>query len=237
MLARGRVTEALNYSYADIAGLIDHALLAPAMSAAAIDAGLELAQRYAVASVCILPYAVERAAKVLAGSDVRVTTVIGFPHGGQSPRVKRYEAECALADGAVELDMVVNVSAVKSGAWSYVSEEIASVTNVCHERGGKLKVIFENAYLDDSEKVRLCKVCAELGVDWAKTSTGFGPSGATRSDVELMRRSLPDSVQVKASGGIRDLATLLGLRPFVTRVGTSHTQAILDECRALLGTR
>lgn len=237
MLARDRVTAPLNYSYADIAGLIDHALLAPATSAAALDSGLELARRYAVASVCILPYAVERAANALAGSSVRVSTVIGFPHGGQASRVKRYEAECALADGAVELDMVVNVSAVKSAAWRYVADEIAAVLSACRAQRAKLKLIFENAYLERDEKLRLCGLCAELGVDWAKTSTGFAPSGASRADVELMRNALPPTVEVKASGGIRDLASLLELRAFVTRIGTSHTQAILDECRARLAAR
>jgi deoxyribose-phosphate aldolase len=238
VLARGpSVTEPHIYGYEDIAGLIDHALLAPSLTTPAIDAGLELARRYAVASVCVLPYAAERAARSLAGSGVRVTTTIGFPHGGHATRVKLYESECAIADGAVELDMVVNVSRVKSAAWHEVAEEIQRVTTLCHERSVKLKLIFENAFLSDAEKVRLCQISAELGVDWVKTSTGFGPSGATLADVELMRRSVPPTVAVKASGGIRDLSGLLQLRPFVTRVGTSSTQVILDECRAELEKR
>lgn len=223
------------YSYADIAGMIDHALLAPALSTRELEAGLTLALSYQVASVCILPYYVARAAERLAGSGVRATTVIGFPHGGQARRVKVFEAEHALADGAEELDLLVNISQARSGDFAAVRLEVAEVVRVCHARGRKLKLIFENAFLEPSQIVALCGLATELGLDWVKTSTGFGPSGATLADVELMRRSVPAHVQVKASGGVRDLKTLLAFRPFVTRVGTSSTAKILDECRAELG--
>lgn len=223
------------FDYADIAGMIDHALLAPTLDRAGLEAGLDLAERYAVASVCILPYYVGRAAERLQGSAVRVTTVIGFPHGGQTRRVKVFEAEQALSEGAVELDQVVNLSQVKSGDFAAVAAEVGEIARLCHERGRKLKLIFENAYLDQSQKLRLCELGSEVGVDWVKTSTGFGPSGATLADVALMREHVPPSVEVKASGGIRDLATLLEFRVYVTRVGTSSTQKILDECRSRLG--
>lgn len=223
------------FDYADVAGMIDHALLAPTLDRAGLEAGLDLAERYAVASVCILPYYVARAAERLQGSAVRVTTTIGFPHGGQTRRVKAFEAEQALSEGAVELDLVVNLSQVKSGDFTAVGAEVGEIVRLCHERGRKLKLIFENAYLDQAQKIRLCELGSELGVDWVKTSTGFGPSGATLADVALMREHVPTRVEVKASGGIRDLATLLEFRRYVTRVGTSSTQKILDECRARLG--
>lgn len=221
----------LSASYRDVAKLIDHALLSPALDANELEAGLALARAYDVASVCILPYYVERAAAVLAGSDVKVTTTIGFPHGAQTSGVKRFEAERAIVEGAVELDMVVNVSRVKSGAYALVRDEIAAICELCHANARKLKVIFENAYLTDTKKHRLCEISSELRVDWVKTSTGFGPSGATLADVELMRHACPESVQVKASGGVRNIDTLLAFRPFVTRIGTSSTRAILDEFR------
>ena len=166
---------------------------------------------------------------------MRVTTTIGFPHGGQTRRVKVFEAEQALSEGAVELDLVVNLSQVKSGDFAAVGAEVGEIARLCHGRGRKLKLIFENAYLDQTEKVRLCELGSEMGVDWVKTSTGFGPGGATLADVTLMREATPARVQVKASGGVRGLDTLLSLRPFVTRIGTSSTRAILDEYRQRAG--
>lgn len=222
-------------SYADIAKMIDHALLLPTLTRAALEAGLLQARSYDVASVCILPYYVPRSVEVLAGSRVSTSTTIGFPHGGQARDVKVAEAKRALDDGAHELDMVVNVSQVLSDGFDYVRGEVSAVLELCHGRGKKLKLIFENAYLEERHKLRLCELSGELGVDWVKTSTGFGPGGATLADVRLMRRASPPSVQVKASGGVRDLDTLLSLRPFVTRVGTSSTRAILDEYRLRSG--
>jgi deoxyribose-phosphate aldolase len=221
--------------YAEFAGLIDHALLAPTLSVQQLEAGLGLARAYRVASVCVLPFYLPRTKSVLEGSEVRASTTIGFPHGAQASRVKRHEAVCALDDGAVELDMVVNVSQVLSGSWTYVRDEVRDVTSLCHDRGAKLKLIFENAYLETRHKERLCVLSGELGVDWVKTSTGFAPSGATLDDVMLMRRHSPPAVAVKASGGIRTLESVLELRPWVTRIGTSHTQTILEGLRSRLG--
>jgi deoxyribose-phosphate aldolase len=221
-------------TYAEIAKLIDHALLMPNLDHGALESGIELARRYDVASVCILPYYVQRAREALEGSSVLTTTTIGFPHGGNATRAKVSEAERALDDGADELDAVVNVSQVLSFAWDAVQNEVSELAGVCHGRGKKLKLIFENAHLAETHKRRLCSIAGELGVDWVKTSTGFAPSGATLADVTLMRAASPSHVAVKAAGGIRDLDTLLEFRPFVTRIGTSHTRAILDEWRRRL---
>jgi deoxyribose-phosphate aldolase len=225
----------LNYTYPDIAKLIDHSLLQPVLTAAELEAGCRLAVAYGVASVCILPYYLRRAAELLRGSGVRASTTIGFPHGGHSTAIKAAEARQALADGGEELDMVVNISQVKSGNWDYVRADIKAVLDPTHGAGQKLKVIFENCYLADDQKIRLCEICGELGVDWVKTSTGYGTGGATPDDVRLMRKHSPARVQVKAAGGIRDLDTLLAYRDLgITRSGASRTAEMLDDCRRRL---
>jgi deoxyribose-phosphate aldolase len=200
-----------------------------------LEAGRRLAVAYGVASVCILPYYLRRAAELLRGSGVRASTTIGFPHGGHSTAIKAAEARQALADGGEELDMVVNISQVKSGNWDYVRADIKAVLDPTHGAGQKLKVIFENCYLADDQKIRLCEICGELGVDWVKTSTGYGTGGATPDDVRLMRKHSPARVQVKAAGGIRDLDTLLAYRDLgITRSGASRTAEMLDDCRRRL---
>ncbi|HYJ11872.1 MAG TPA: deoxyribose-phosphate aldolase [Polyangiaceae bacterium] len=219
-------------SYSDVAKMIDHSLLKPNMTAAELEAGCRLAVEYDVASVCIMPYYLKRAAELLAGSSVLPTTTIGFPHGGQSARVKRLEAEQALDDGARELDMVVNVSLVLSGELAAVRDDIAGVLQETRARGQKLKVIFENCYLSDAQKIALCAICGELDVDWVKTSTGFGSGGATIADLILMRKHSPPKVQVKAAGGIQTLEMLLKVRETgATRSGCSKTAEVLGELR------
>lgn len=226
----------MDYAYADIAKMIDHSLLSPALPAVDLEAGCRLALAYDVASVCILPYYLRRAAQLLAGSAVKASTTIGFPHGGQVTRVKVAEAEQALADGGQELDMVVNVSAVLSRNWDYVRDDIRAVIDATHAAGQKVKVIFENCYLNEGQKIRLCEICGELRADWVKTSTGYGPSGATLDDLALMRKHSPPYVQVKAAGGVRDLEMLLRVRAAgATRSGATRTAAMLDDCRARLG--
>jgi deoxyribose-phosphate aldolase len=223
-------------SYYDIAKLIDHSLLTPTLTAAELDAGCRLAVEYDVASVCILPYSLKRCAELLAGSSVKPSTTIGFPHGGHTTSVKRAEAEQAVADGGAELDMVVNISKVRSGDWDYVRGDIQAVLDAAHGGGAKLKVIFENCYLDDPQKIRLCEICSELGADWVKTSTGYGSGGATIEDLKLMVEHTPDRVEVKAAGGVRTLDALLEVRAIgVTRVGASRTAEMLDECKRRLG--
>jgi deoxyribose-phosphate aldolase len=224
------------FDYPAIAKMIDHSLLNPSLTAAALEEGCALAVRYNVASVCIVPYYLARCAALLAGTTVHTSTTIGFPHGGHTTAVKLTEVRQALADGGEELDAVINISKARSGDWQYVREELAALAAATHAGGAKIKVIFENAYLDDAAKIRLCEICAEIGADWVKTSTGYAPSGATLADLELMRKHSPATVQVKAAGGVRDLDTLLAIRDIgASRVGTSNTQAILEECRKRLG--
>jgi len=225
----------MDYSYPDVAGMIDHSLLNPALTEADLEAGCRVAVAYGVASVCILPYYLSRAVTLLAGSPVRPSTTIGFPHGGHTTEVKAAEARRAVADGAQELDMVINISQARSGRWESVRGDIRAVIDIAHAAGRQVKVIFENAFLDDGQKIRLCEICGEVGADWVKTSTGYGPGGATLPDLRLMRRHAPPSVQVKAAGGVRDLDTLLAVRALgVTRVGASRTADILNECRRQL---
>jgi deoxyribose-phosphate aldolase len=225
-----------NYSYDAIAKMIDHSLLQPTLRVSDLEAGCQLALAYDVASVCILPYYVGRCAEILRGSRVKASTTIGFPHGGHTTASKRAEAEEALAAGAEELDMVVNISAVLSERWDHVTRDIQAVVEAAHAAGQKVKVIFENCYLQDAHKIRLCQISSELGADWVKTSTGYGSSGATLEDLKLMRQHAAARVQVKAAGGIRDLDTLLQMREVgATRVGASRTREILDECRRRLG--
>lgn len=221
---------------ADLAGMFDHSLLQPNLTDADLERGCLLAREYGVASVCIKPYAVKLAAKLLAGSPVRASTTIGFPHGGHVTRVKVVESEIALADGATELDMVVNVGKVLSGEWNYVADDIAAVVRVAHAAGAKVKVIFENAFLKEEHKVMLCRLCGEVRADWVKTSTGYAETGATVEDLKLMRQHSPAWVQVKAAGGVRTYEKLLEVRAIgVSRVGATATKAILDEAKAKLG--
>ena len=224
------------YSYQDLAKMIDHSLLNPTMNVADLEAGIQLAIAYDVASVCIMPYYLKRCAELLAGTDVKASTTIGFPHGGHTTEVKRVEAQRAIADGCQELDMVVNISQVLSGDWDYVRQDIEAVVEVAHDAGQKVKVIFENCYLDDSQKIALCEVCSELNADWVKTSTGYGTGGATHEDLKLMRKHSADHVQVKAAGGVRDLDALIAVRELgVSRCGASRTKDMLDPLREKLG--
>jgi deoxyribose-phosphate aldolase len=226
----------MDYTYADVAKMIDHSLLNPTLTGDDMEKGCRLALDYDVASVCIVPCCLKRCAEVLKGSAVRAGTTIGFPHGGHTTAVKLAEAKQAIADGGEELDMVVNISKVLSGDWAYVREDIAAVVRAAHDAGRKVKVIFENCYLRDEHKIRLCEICGDLRADWVKTSTGYGTGGATVEDLKLMCRHAPAHVQVKAAGGVRDLDKLLEVRALgVTRVGATRTREILDECQRRLG--
>jgi len=228
----------MDYTYEAIAKMIDHSLLHPTLTDADLEAGCRLALAYDVASVCILPYWLARAAEMLRGSAVRASTTIGFPHGGHATTVKVAEAERAIADGGEELDMVVNLSKVLSGDWDYVRADIRAVIDAAHAAGRKVKVIFENCYLNNAQKIRLCEIAGDLRADWVKTSTGYGTGGATLEDLRLMRAHAPPHVQVKAAGAVRDLDRVLEVRALgVTRVGATRTREILDECRRRLGVR
>ena len=225
----------MDYTYAQIAKMIDHSLLNPTLTVKELERGLQIALDYDVASVCIVPYYLNRCAEALAGSTVKASTTIGFPHGGHATAIKVAEAQQALADGGEELDMVVNIGQVLSGGWNYVREDIRAVIAVTHAHGQKIKVIFENCYLNDAQKIRLCEICGELDADWVKTSTGYGTGGATDADLILMREHSPAHVRVKAAGGVRTLDRLLEVRALgVTRVGATRTATILDECKRRL---
>jgi deoxyribose-phosphate aldolase len=225
----------MEYSYTDLAKMIDHSLLNPALKWADLEDGISVALAYDVASICIMPYALTHCSERLRGSKVRASTTIGFPHGGHTTRIKVAEARQALADGGEELDMVVNISKVLSEDWRYVRDDIRAVMEETHAAGQKVKVIFENAYLNDEQKIRLCEICGELRVDWVKTSTGYAPSGATDADLMLMRKHSPSYVQVKAAGGIRDLDALLRVRALgVTRCGATRTASMMNEARRRL---
>lgn len=225
----------VDYTYEEIAKMIDHSLLNPTLSVEELEKGLQVALEYDVASACIMPYYLKWAAELLEGSGVKASTTIGFPHGGHTTSTKVAEAKQALLDGGEELDMVVNISRVLSGHWDYVRDDIQAVVDVTHDYDQKVKVIFENCYLNDDQKIHLCEICGDVGADWVKTSTGYGTGGATDHDLKLMREVSPPQVQVKAAGGVRSMERLLEVRALgVTRVGASRTVKILDECKRRL---
>ena len=231
----------------DIAKMIDHSLLHPTLTDAELREGCELALKYDVASVCIKPYAVRLAATALAGSDVRVGTVIGFPHGSNTTQIKVAETIQACRDGAVEIDMVVNIGRVLSEDWPNVADEIRAVHNACKAHGAILKVIFENDFLpDDAQKIKLCQICTEVGVEFVKTSTGHGfvkgsdgkysYEGATEHDLRLMLDHVGSAVRVKAAGGVRTLDGLLKVKEMgVARLGASATAAIMEDAYRRFG--
>jgi deoxyribose-phosphate aldolase len=225
----------------EISKMIDHSLLHPAMNDEKLKEECELAKKYNVASVCIKPYAVKLAFDILKGTDVKVGTVIGFPHGNSSTEVKVFEAERAIKDGAKEVDMVVNVGKVLSEDWNYVEKEIESVLKTCRKHNAILKVIFENDFLsEDKYKIKLCEICNKLKVDFIKTSTGFGfvkgkdgkynYQGATDHDLKLMVEHSSKDVKIKAAGKVRTLDDALRVKEIgATRIGASATKAILEE--------
>lgn len=215
-------------SIADMAGFIDHTILKPDATLAEIDKICDEALTHEFASVCVNGVHVKRVAEILAGSPVAVCSVIGFPLGAMAPEVKVYEARRAIEDGACEIDMVMNVGALKSGDEGFVQRDIAGVVEVCHRLGAKLKVILETALLTDPEKVRACELAKAAGADYVKTSTGFSKGGATAADVELMRRAVGPTLGVKASGGVRSAEDARAMvEAGATRIGASASVAIV----------
>ncbi len=240
----------MKYTYEQLAKMIDHSLLHPTMTDQELEDGCKLAAKYRVASVCIKPYAVKAAAKLLEGTCVFVGAVIGFPHGNSTTESKRYETELACNDGAVEIDMVINIGKALGGDFAYVERDIKAVCDEAHARGAKVKVIFENDYLtkggaglsSDDFKRKLCEISERAGVDWVKTSSGYGfikqpdggynYKGATEHDLTLMRASVSEKVQVKAAGGVRDLDGLIKVRDLgVSRCGATATAMMMDDYR------
>jgi deoxyribose-phosphate aldolase len=217
----------------DVAKTIDHSLLKPELDDRFVEDGCRLAAAYDVASVCVPPVHVRRAAAILGGTDVAVGTVVGFPHGYATTETKVAETRHALADGATEIDMVIQIGALKSDRDADVLADIAAVVDVAHAAGALVKVIFENAYLTDDEKIRACHLTEAAGADFVKTSTGFAASGATHDDLRLMRANTSPHIQVKAAGGVRTLDALLEVMALgVTRIGATQTQAMIDDFRA-----
>jgi len=214
----------------DIAKMLDHSTLQPYLTQEDVRKGCLLALKYDTASVCARPGDMKLVSEMLKGSDVHVCTVIGFPHGNHLPKIKLAEAEAALDDGCVELDMVINVGRLIAGEDEYVQNEIKAICDLTHKRNAKVKVIIETCYLTDEQKARVCKLAAAVGADWVKTSTGYGSAGCKVEDVRLMRSSVPPACQVKGSGGIRDLDTVLAVRAAgATRCGVSATEKIMAE--------
>ncbi|MEM1326895.1 MAG: deoxyribose-phosphate aldolase [Bacteroidota bacterium] len=231
----------------ELAKMIDHSLLHPTMTDEDMQKGCEIAKAYDVASVCIKPYAVPLATEALAGSDVLVGTVIGFPHGNSTTEIKVAETIKSCQDGAKEIDMVINIGKALQGDWDYVKDEIDAVCKATHKHGAILKVIFENDHISkDEDKIKLCEICSEVGADFVKTSTGYGfvkgadgkyaYAGATHPDLKLMRKYSDAAVQVKAAGGVRTLKDLLAVKELgATRVGATATIAMLEEAKKLYG--
>ncbi|WP_371477307.1 deoxyribose-phosphate aldolase [Kitasatospora sp. NBC_00315] len=218
-----------------VAKMIDHSLLRPELTTEGLVAGCAVAARYDVASVCVKPADVSRAVKELAGTDVLISTVVGFPHGSSLASVKTAEAGAALADGARELDMVLNIGRLRDGDDAAVVDDIRGVVRVAHEAGGIVKVIFENAYLSTEEKIRACRLTELAEAEYVKTSTGFAPGGATLEDVRLMRAQVPAHMKVKAAGGVRTLDLLLEMvEAGAERFGATATATILDDLAARL---
>jgi deoxyribose-phosphate aldolase len=216
--------------------MIDHSLLNPKMVDAELVEGCKIALNYNVASVCIKPYYVKDTASILKGSGVKTGTTIGFPHGGHCTAIKVAEAEQAIFDGAEELDMVVNIGKVLSLDWDFVFADISAVVEVGHSNEAIVKVIFENYYLQEQHKIKLCEICGMIGADFVKTSTGYADGGSTIEDLKLMRKYSPPNVQVKAAGGVRTLDQTLEVRlAGATRIGATRTIEILEECKKRLG--
>lgn len=217
----------------DIAQMIDHSLLRPDIDQNELLAGFDMAVQYHAATCCVRPMDIKIAVKRLAGTGVRVSTVIAFPHGSNTTEVKVFEAQKAMDDGATELDMVLSIGRLKSGAYDYVEEDIRAVIEVAHARSAIVKVIFDNVYLTKEQIVAACRICDRLGADYVKTSTGYSPGGATLEDVKLMRQSCSKKVAVKAAGGIRTLDDLLQYRAAGAKmIGTRSTKEILEEAVA-----
>jgi deoxyribose-phosphate aldolase len=222
----------MKYTLEQIAGMIDHSLLKPNLTDDEIIEGCKIADKYQVASVCVRPGDVKLAKELLNNSKVLVSTVIGFPHGSTTTRAKLEEAKEAIENGAVELDMVLHIGKLRSGKYDYVKEDIKVVTQYAHSKSVKVKVIFENCFLIEDEIIKACEICNEVGVDWVKTSTGYGTGGAEDKDIKIMRKYSKPEIQVKAAGGIRSLERAIEVKELgCTRFGATATVAILESLK------
>jgi deoxyribose-phosphate aldolase len=239
MLSKLKLTEMITVK--EIAKMIDHSILQPTHTDADLEKHCAIAKKHDVAAVCVKPYAIKKSIEFLKGSDVKVSCVIGFPHGNSSTVVKVFETEQACIDGATEIDMVINIGKALGGDWDYVEKEIAAVTDTCHKHGAIVKVIFETDYVTKTEdKIKLCQICTKVGADFVKTSTGYGYvkqangdfnyTGATIADIQLMRENCGPNVQIKCAGGVRTLGDLLKMREAgASRSGATATEVMLEE--------
>lgn len=226
----------MKYDYTEISKMIDHSLLNPTLTPRDLENGCRLALAYDVASVCIMPFAVSGAAALLSGSNVHIGSTIGFPHGCNATTTKIFEAKQAINDGAVELDMVLNISLALAGRFEEVEQEIATLATVAHEGRASLKIVFENSLLSDELKIVLCGCCSNAGVDWIATSTGYGGSSALDEDIQLMRENSASEVGIKANGDVGSLDRLLEVRELgCGRAGVIFTSKILESARRELG--
>jgi deoxyribose-phosphate aldolase len=217
----------------EIAAMIDHTLLKPDATQDQIAQLCYEARKYGFATVCVNPTNVRLCVQLLKGSPVGVCTVVGFPLGATPPEVKAYETQQALDDGATEVDMVINIGALKSKDYALVERDIATVARTCHAGGVLLKVIIEAALLTDEEKAKACELAKAAGADYVKTSTGFGPGGATAHDVELMRRTVGPEMGIKAAGGIRSFEEAQAMiAAGATRIGASASVKIVQQAQA-----
>ena len=221
----------MDYTCQEIARMIDHSLLRPELTEKDVREGCEVAKKYKVATVCCRPSELALVTELLQGSEVKPSTVVGFPHGCNKTETKVFEAEQAIADGALELDMVLNIGKLLDGDYDYAKKDIKAVVDVAHSHNVAVKVIFENYYLNDEQKKVACRLAEEAGVDFVKTSTGFADGGATIEDLQLMRDNVSEKVQVKAAGGVRDLEMALKVRQVgCTRFGATRTETIMEQC-------
>lgn len=219
-------------TYKEIAEMIDHSLLKPTLTDQDIIDGCNLAKEYQVASVCVRPSDLPLCRQILAGSDVLLTTVIGFPHGTTTTKTKVAESAEAIENGAVELDVVLNIGKLRSGEYDYVADDLRAVISLAHEKGVLVKVIFENCYLSKEEIIKACEICNEVGADYVKTSTGYGSGGATDEDLKLMRQHAAPNVKIKAAGGVRTLERAIEVQRLgVTRFGCTATAGILERLK------
>lgn len=218
--------------YEEIAGMIDHSLLKPYLTDKEVEEGCRIADDYKTASVCVRPCDVKRAAEILKDSPVLVTSVVGFPHGTTTVQTKVFEAKEAIDNGAVELDVVLNIGKLKSKDYDYVKGDLKAVTEIAHDNNVVVKAIFENCYLDDDEKISACEICNEVGVDYVKTSTGFGTGGAEDEDLRLMRENINPEIKLKAAGGIRTLERAIEVKKIgCSRLGATATVKILERLK------
>ena len=229
------------------AKMIDHSILHPTMTDCDLERECAVAAKYNVASVCVKPYAVKQATQLLKNTGVAVGCVIGFPAGNSAIEVKAFEAETACRDGAVEIDMVINIGKALQGDWDYVEDEIATVVKTCHRNGAIVKVIFETDYIANEQDIKkLCEICTKVRADYVKTSSGFGfvkgadgrysYMGATVENLKLMRDNSGPNVKIKAAGGVRTLDALLAVyEAGCSRCGATATVAILEEAKKRFG--